>query len=53
MPHQSPPVKAWCSGDFFNAPQRGQLPLVERGEALGFFAESVERGDDLFLLRRW
>ena len=30
--------------------QRGVLPLVEAGEALGFFAEGVELGRDLFLL---
>ena len=35
--------------------QRGELPLVKAGEALGFFAEGVELADNLLLSRerRW
>ena len=33
--------------------QRGELPFVETGEALGFFAESHQLLHSLALLRQW
>ena len=36
--------------------QRGELPLAEAGEALGFFRQGVNRGDNsplLFERRKW
>lgn len=38
------------AGASFQGLQRGEFLLVEAREALGFFAEAVEVGGELFLL---